>query len=276
MSETVNRACLSGALDCQREMVSYKLGVPPVRQLVENTGVWPEKWEGSMPSRNSKGEFEINKSLDSWEYPTFLLEHDLATEWKGDFNDPEQRKTIPLGSLAFQGRSDSNYGGTRKQYTQEPSQRHTAASIRFNDEGEVLFYDFGDLESGEGLMYPTEVERIIIPKGYEDFTYDKLKSGHEKYIEALGYPEDYTPEELLAIFEKMCEENCYKVNLQAREVLLDKFKELYINRTSNFGNGRLARNIFEKTIEQQASRLSKINNISKDMMIEIISEDILV
>lgn len=195
MHKKSGQNCLAGALNCQRDLVSYKLGMPSVRQMIENTGIHPIKWEGSMKSRNPQGRYEHNNSLDSWEMANFLLENDLATEWRGDFSDPEQRKTIPLGSLAFQGRSDSNYGGTRKQYTQEPSQRHTASSIRFNDEGEILFYDFGDLEGGEDLMYPTEVERIIIPKGYENFTYDKLKRGHQKYIEALGYPEDYTPEE---------------------------------------------------------------------------------
>ena len=42
----------------------------------------------------------------------------------------------------------------------------------------------------------------------------------------------------------------------------------------NFGNGRLVRNLFEKTIEKQATRLAKINNIDRDMMITIVAEDI--
>ena len=197
MSENVNRGCLSGALDCQREMVSYKLGVPPVRQMVENTGVWPEKWEGSMPSRNSKGEFEINKSLDSWEYPTFLLEHDLATEWKGDFNDPEQRKTIPLGAMLFHADASKWRGPEAPQYLEEEGfPRHTTTSIRFNNEGEVLFYDSGDLKRAEELTYPNEIKQVLIPKGYENFTYGNLKSGYENYLKALGYNEEesVTPE----------------------------------------------------------------------------------
>ena len=73
----------------------------------------------------------------------------------------------------------------------------------------------------------------------------------------------------------MCEVNQYKIKPQAQNRLLEKLQELYANRNCNFGNGRLVRNIFEKTIERQATRLAKIKNLSKDMMIEIVSEDIL-
>jgi len=110
-------------------MVSYKLNVPPVRQMVEDTGVWPEEWEGNMPSRNDQGKFEKNKSLDSWEYPTFLLENDLATEWKGDINDPEQRKTIPLGAMLFHADASEWRGMSAPQYLEKSGYpRHTTTS----------------------------------------------------------------------------------------------------------------------------------------------------
>nr|WP_282440340.1 hypothetical protein [Brasilonema sp. UFV-L1] len=55
---------------------------------------------------------------------------------------------------------------------------------------------------------------------------------------------------------------------------MKKFTELYTNRDQNFGNGRLVRNIFEKTIERQANRLVKNSRISKEMMMTIMPEDI--
>ena len=86
--------------------------------------------------------------------------------------------------------------------------------------------------------------------------------------------DDYVPEEMLAIFEKICKSNHYLVNSQAKNKLLEKFTDLYHHRDSSFGNGRLVRNIFEKTIERQANRLAKIKNINKEMMMEIVDEDI--
>ena len=85
---------------------------------------------------------------------------------------------------------------------------------------------------------------------------------------------DYVPEEMLAIFEEICKSSQYIVSSQAKNKLLEKFTALYENRDSSFGNGRLVRNIFEKTIEKQATRLAKVKNIERDMMIKIISEDI--
>ena len=85
---------------------------------------------------------------------------------------------------------------------------------------------------------------------------------------------DYLPEEMLAIFEKMCQSHQYIVSSQAKNKLLEKFATLYENRNSSFGNGRLVRNMFEKTLEKQATRLAKIKNIDRNMMVKIVSEDI--
>jgi hypothetical protein len=49
---------------------------------------------------------------------------------------------------------------------------------------------------------------------------------------------------------------------------------LYSNRDKTFGNGRLVRNLFEKTIEKQANRLVKLSPVSKEMMMTILPEDI--
>ncbi|MEI2580753.1 hypothetical protein [Scytonema sp. PRP1] len=43
---------------------------------------------------------------------------------------------------------------------------------------------------------------------------------------------------------------------------------------SKLSNGRLVRNIFEKTIERQANRLVKFSGVSKEMMMTIMPEDI--
>ncbi len=86
--------------------------------------------------------------------------------------------------------------------------------------------------------------------------------------------EDYKPNELLSIFEGICRQNHFDLNEKAKIVLSEKFTKLYANRDKSFGNGRLVRNIFEETIDRQANRLAKLSRISKEMMMEISSEDV--
>jgi len=48
-----------------------------------------------------------------------------------------------------------------------------------------------------------------------------------------------------------------KVDEPAQKKVYKFFKKLYEDRDGAFGNGRLARNIFEKTYEKQANRLGE-------------------
>lgn len=86
--------------------------------------------------------------------------------------------------------------------------------------------------------------------------------------------QDYNPDELLVIFDKICEQSHFSLAEQSRDVLLKKMTLLYENRDSRFGNGRLVRNIFDKTVEKQANRLSKLSKVSKEMLMTIDPEDI--
>ncbi len=97
-----------------------------------------------------------------------------------------------------------------------------------------------------------------------------LKSRFSRYF----HFEDYTAEELLLIFQSFCDQHSYTLTDAAKEVLLTQFKQLYDHRDKSFGNGRLVRNMFEKTIEKQANRLVNIPNVSSYAMQQILPEDI--
>lgn len=86
--------------------------------------------------------------------------------------------------------------------------------------------------------------------------------------------QDYNSEELLVIFRKICEKSHFKLAEPSRDVLLKKLTLLYENRDARFGNARLVRNIFDKTVEKQANRLSKFSKVSKEMLMTIAPEDI--
>lgn len=111
--------------------------------------------------------------------------------------------------------------------------------------------------------YPEEMSRFIEAN-------PGLQSRFNRYFNF----QDYNPDELLTIFRNICEQSHFHLSEQSRDILLKKLTLLYENRDKRFGNGRLVRNIFDKTVEKQANRLSKLSNLSKEMLMTIAPEDI--
>lgn len=99
---------------------------------------------------------------------------------------------------------------------------------------------------------------VVILAGYskemQDFinTNPGLQSRFNRYIE---FP-DYSAEELLQIFEKHIAKFDYKLEKDALVAMSEYFQHAVENKDANFGNARFVRNIFEKTLEKQANRLS--------------------
>ena len=66
----------------------------------------------------------------------------------------------------------------------------------------------------------------------------------------------------------------FKATEAANQKLHALLTDLYLDRDETFGNARLARNIFEKTIERQANRLAVIATLTDDVLTTIAPEDI--
>ncbi len=117
---------------------------------------------------------------------------------------------------------------------------------------------------------------VVILAGYTDEmsnfidTNPGFKSRFNRYI---NFP-DYTPDELLKIFETQCQKQEYQLTESAKTKVNSIFEDAYVSRDKSFGNGRLVRNVFEKTLEQQANRISMENNLSKDNLTTITEADI--
>jgi len=95
-----------------------------------------------------------------------------------------------------------------------------------------------------------------------------LKSRFPNVIEF----EDYSTEELLHIAKGMYAEQGYVLRDDAVALLkrvFDKGKQ-----QPQFGNGRYVRNIFEKSLNSQAMRLSRTTTISAEALSTITAEDI--
>ncbi|PZV06528.1 MAG: hypothetical protein DCF22_23655 [Leptolyngbya sp.] len=172
-------------------------------------------------------------------------------------------------------------GGTAKKVDEKVTS--ALDGVLFVDEAYALIpadssRDFGQ-EAVDVLLKRMEDYRsrlVVIAAGYTDemarFVESNpgLKSRFNRYF----YFNDYTPDELVAIFKKMCKDSHFSPTEEANQKLKILLIELYENRDRTFGNGRLVRNLFEKTIEQQANRLAVINTLTDEILTTILPEDI--
>ena len=117
---------------------------------------------------------------------------------------------------------------------------------------------------------------VVIVAGYPDLmerfvnSNPGLKSRFNKYI----YFEDYTPEELLEIFDSMCKKSGLTATQDTRDLVLKHFEKEYANRNETFANGREVRNFFEKTVVNQANRLAQESYIDDEDVATLTAEDI--
>lgn len=117
---------------------------------------------------------------------------------------------------------------------------------------------------------------VVIVAGYPDLmerfvnSNPGLKSRFNKYI----YFEDYTPEELLEIFDSMCKKSGLTATKDTRDLVLKHFEEEYTNRDETFANGREVRNFFEKAVVNQANRLAQESYIDDEDVATLTAEDI--
>lgn len=111
--------------------------------------------------------------------------------------------------------------------------------------------------------YSTEIELFLN-------TNPGLKSRFNRFIDFV----DYTPDELLQIFDSMCVKLDYKLSSDGRTNLNTFITKSYSNRTENFANGRFVRNLFEKVLENHANRIANELEIDSHNLITISQKDI--
>lgn len=117
---------------------------------------------------------------------------------------------------------------------------------------------------------------VVVLAGYSKEMQDFINSNpglHSRFNRYIDFP-DYTVEELLQIFKLRAKKFEYIITPETEETLLLLFKKAIESKADGFGNGRYVRNIFDKTIERQATRLSSQSNLSVDTLSKILPEDI--
>jgi SpoVK/Ycf46/Vps4 family AAA+-type ATPase len=138
--------------------------------------------------------------------------------------------------------------------------------------------DFGK-EAVATLIKRMEDDRdklILILAGYTQEmktfidTNPGFKSRFNRYIEF----KDYSPDELEAIYKLQCSKLDYILTDDADKKLREIVATAFATRDKFFGNGRFARNIFEKTLERQANRIASVPSLTKEILTTITVEDI--
>ena len=138
--------------------------------------------------------------------------------------------------------------------------------------------DFGQ-EAIDTILKAMEDHRddlVVIVAGYTELMDNFINSnpGLQSRFNKYFYFEDYTGEQLMAIFDSMCKKNSYVLTDEARQAAVSLFNELFENRDENFGNARDVRNLFEDMVVQQADRLSQMAEVpDKDTLMTIEKSD---
>jgi len=124
------------------------------------------------------------------------------------------------------------------------------------------------------LMEDNREDLIVIVAGYTNEMDEFLKSnpGLRSRFNRLLYFDDYTPNELLKIFEIFAQTGGYFLSEDLRRSLSESLVNLNKNKSKDFSNARLVRNIFEQSINNHATRIIATNNLD-DINISTITEE---
>lgn len=117
---------------------------------------------------------------------------------------------------------------------------------------------------------------VVIIAGYKDEMQRFIDSNpglQSRFNRYIDFP-DYTADELTRIFKMYMKKNQYTLAPDAEAYLKERFDYAVEHKDRNFGNARYARNVFEKSIQQQANRLEGKTNLSKEELTELTVADL--
>ena len=138
--------------------------------------------------------------------------------------------------------------------------------------------DFGK-EAIETLLKGMEDHRadlIVIVAGYTELmgNFIHANPGLESRFNKYFYFEDYTGEQLMAIFKSLCGKNSYTLDEGTEKSAAEAFQTMYEHRDENFGNARDVRNIFERAMARQADRVAGLESPTKEDLMALTEDDL--
>ena len=137
--------------------------------------------------------------------------------------------------------------------------------------------DFGQ-EAIDTILKAMEDHRddlVVIVAGYTELMNRFIHSnpGLESRFNRFLMFEDYTPEQMVAIFKMQCKKGCYVLAEGTEELVRDFISEESAD--DSFGNARGVRNLFEHILVAQNNRLAKMEQVTREDLMQILPDDVL-
>ena len=136
--------------------------------------------------------------------------------------------------------------------------------------------DFGT-EAVDTLVKLIEDHRddvVVIVAGYPDEMGQLLDHNpgiRSRFPRTIDVP-DYSDDELVRIFESLCAKSHYTIDDGVRAAAQARFAAE--PRGKGFGNGRLARNLFEAAVAHQASRVVDLPDVTDEVLVALVPADV--
>jgi hypothetical protein len=124
------------------------------------------------------------------------------------------------------------------------------------------------------LMEDHRDDLVVVVAGYPDEMKALIDSNpglRSRFPRTINFP-DYTDDELCAIFLSACERSTYRCDAGCAERARAWFAVQ--PRDKGFGNGRLARNLFEAAVARHASRVVGIATPTDDDLVVLTADDV--
>ena len=136
--------------------------------------------------------------------------------------------------------------------------------------------DFGQeaIDTIVKLIEDMRDKLAVIAAGYPDEMQQFIDSNpglRSRFPKTIRFP-DYTTDELLDIFDSLCRKSSYTCTPGARRRLREWLETQ--PRDKGFGNGRLARNLFEAAVACQASRIVAMPNPTDKQLQSLNARDV--
>ncbi len=138
--------------------------------------------------------------------------------------------------------------------------------------------DFGKeaLDTLLKLMEDNRDRLVVIVAGYPEKLNDFLESnpGLKSRFNRFLHFEDYPPDELSQIFSGMARKAHLTLSADAEALARNLLQTRFDARGETFGNGRLVRTFFERTLSRQSDRLVQLESPSNRDLCTITERDL--